>query len=315
MVTKEIDEQYILDFVNKRYPIKIQKVKKLTNEMYHCSGVQGNYYARFTGYKSYNEQVEEITWMSFLLEKGVNVAPVVPSIEGNKVEVTTTHSKEVCFVLFKEAQGRHLSRSEWNAEVLKEVGREIGKLHKATKEYNYPIVHIKDWFHNEECQFLTYIPEEETTIRSISQAIKDEIMIIPANRENYGLLHGDVWLENILIADNLKPTFIDFQDCEKHYFLYDLAVPLYSALEFSFAGSGNILDYGRSIKDALLEGYSEMNTLPCDVDSKLPLFMKLKEIFEYNLMHMYWPEDRRREEHIRIMNLYRQRLESEYDLI
>ncbi|MFS0863823.1 hypothetical protein [Fredinandcohnia sp. 179-A 10B2 NHS] len=66
MVRKEVDEQYVLDFVNKKYPIKIHKVKKITNEIYHCSGVQENYYARLSGYKSYDEQVEEITWMSFL---------------------------------------------------------------------------------------------------------------------------------------------------------------------------------------------------------------------------------------------------------
>lgn len=48
---------------------------------------------------------------------------------------------------------------------------------------------------------------------------------------------------------------------------------------------------------------------------KFPLFIKLKEIFEYSLMHMYWNKEELTEEQIRIMNLYRLKLENNYSLI
>lgn len=45
---------------------------------------------------------------------------------------------------------------------------------------------------------------------------------------------------------------------------------------------------------------------------KLPLCIKLKEVFEYSLMHMYWNKERLTEEQIRIMNHFRMRIEKDY---
>lgn len=47
---------------------------------------------------------------------------------------------------------------------------------------------------------------------------------------------------------------------------------------------------------------------------QLPLFIKLKEIFEYSLMHMYWNKEELTEEQVRIMNLYRIKIEKSHSL-
>lgn len=47
---------------------------------------------------------------------------------------------------------------------------------------------------------------------------------------------------------------------------------------------------------------------------ELPLFIKLKEIFEYILMHMYWNKEKLAEEQIRIMNDFRMRLELNHSM-
>ena len=108
---------------------------------------------------------------------------------------------------------------------------------------------------------------------------------------------------------------VDFQDCEKHYYIFDLAVTIYSALEYSFVGNGNIVDYGRSITKAIIDGYQEENEISPEMLGKLSLFIKLKEIFEYNLMHMYWDKERLTEEQIRIMNHFRIRIEHNYSIV
>ncbi len=43
---------------------------------------------------------------------------------------------------------------------------------------------------------------------------------------------------------------------------------------------------------------------------QLPIFIKLKEISEYSLMHMYWDKEELTEEQVRIMNLYGMKIES-----
>lgn len=129
------------------------------------------------------------------------------------------------------------------------------------------------------------------------------------------MIHGDLWLENILVDSHNNFTMIDFQDCEKNFYIFDLAVPIYSAMEYSFVGNSNIVDYGRSISNVIIEGYQEENSISSEMLEKLPLFIKLKEIFEYSLMHMYWDIEKLTEEQIRIMNHFRIRIEHKHSLL
>ncbi|MER2153997.1 MAG: phosphotransferase [Solibacillus sp.] len=304
-------EQKILEMLNEIYPVEITKVEAVTNEMFRCIAKQGVYFARITNYKSYDEQLEEITYTNYLYKEGLGVSPTMVSNKGNQIEKITFNNKEVLTVLYAAVKGKHLSRNEWNADVLKELGKQIGKLHRLTKKFEgiHSVRYINDWYQNEEYDFLKYIPEDETMIRDVAQEIITKINNIPKDKSNYGLLHGDLWLENVLVDDDLKLSMVDFQDCEKNFYIFDLAVPIYSAIEFSFVGGGNIIEYERDITKAIIERYQEENNLPKEMLEILPLFIQLKEVFEYSLMHMYWNKEKLTEEQIRIMNHFRRRIE------
>ncbi|HDR7362089.1 TPA: phosphotransferase, partial [Bacillus toyonensis] len=269
-----------------------------------------------TNYKTYEEQLEEVKYTNFLYQTGLGVPPIIPSLQGNLVE-NLTLDKEVFAVVYKAAPGIHLPRSEWNPDVFKQLGQEIGKLHLISQDFESieRVKHINAWYENEEYNFLKYIPNEETIIREIACDVLSSIKNLPKTSTNYGLIHGDLWLENILVDSDSNLSMIDFQDCEKHFYIFDLAVPIYSAIEYSFAGNGNIVDYENSITKAILDGYQEERELPKEMIDKLPLFIKLKEIFEYSLMHMYWNKEELTENQVRIMNLYRMKLENKDSLI
>lgn len=304
-------ERKILEMLNEIYPVEINKVEAVTNEMFRCIAKQGVYFARITNYKSYDEQLEEVTYTNYLYKEGLGVSPTMVSNKGNEIEKITFNNKEVLTVLYATVKGKHLSRNEWNADVLKELGKQIGKLHRHTKKFEeiHSVRYINDWYQNEEYDFLKYIPEDETMIRDVAQEIITKINNIPKDKSNYGLLHGDLWLENVLVDDDLKLSMVDFQDCEKNFYIFDLAVPIYSAIEYSFVGGGNIIEYERDITKAIIEGYQEENNLPKEMLEILPLFIQLKEVFEYSLMHMYWNKEKLTEEQIRIMNHFRRRIE------
>ncbi|MEA0553426.1 phosphotransferase [Lysinibacillus irui] len=310
-------EQKLLELLNEIYPVDFIIVEAVTNEMFRCTATQGEYFARITNYKGYDEQLEEVTYTNYLHNEGLGVSPAIVSIKGRVVEKITLNNKELLTVLYESAAGNHLPRNEWNANVLKELGRQIGKLHRLSRKFEeiHPTRYINDWYENEEYAFLKYIPEEETTIRDVAQEILSTIKNMPQDSSNYGLLHGDLWLENILVDQDLKLSMVDFQDCEKNYYIFDLAVPIYSAIEYSFVGGGNIIEYGRGISKAIIEGYQEENNLPKEMLDKLPLFIKLKEIFEYSLMHMYWNKENLAEEQIRIMNHFRMRIEKDHSFL
>lgn len=309
-------EKEILQLINERYPLNFINIKPITNEMYQCNAQQGTYFIRITNYKTYAEQLEEVTYTNFLYQNGLGVPPIIPSLQGNFVEKFPL-DKEIFAVLYKAAPGIHLLRCDWNSNIFKKLGKQIGKLHRISRSFEQtnPVKHINDWYENEEYNFLKYISKEETTIREIASDVLTSIKELQKSTSNYGLIHGDLWLENILVENNSNITMIDFQDCEKHFYIFDLAVPIYSAIEYSFAGNGNIVNYEHSITKALVEGYKEENELPKEMIDKFPLFIKLKEIFEYSLMHMYWGKEELTEEQIRIINLYRMKIETKYTYI
>nr|WP_233711174.1 phosphotransferase [Lederbergia citrisecunda] len=309
-------EQKLLEILNKLYPVDFIKVEPVTNEMYRCMTEQGNFFARITNYKTYDEQLEEVKYTNFLYNEGFGVPPIISSLNGNFIEKITL-DREVLTVIYKAASGVHLQRSQWKANVFKELGRQIGKLHRLSKKFenDEEIKYINDWYDNEEYNFLKYIPKEESMIREVAHEVLSTIKEFPKSHSTYGLVHGDLWLENILVDSESKLTMIDFQDCEKHYYIYDLAVPIYSALEYSFVGNENIMDYGRSITRAIVEGYQEENEISPEMLDRLSLFIKLKEIFEYSLMHMYWNKEILTEEQIRIMNHFRIRIEHNHSIL
>ncbi|MNB82429.1 homoserine kinase [compost metagenome] len=303
-------EQSVLQALNVKYPLVLQSAEAVTSEMYRCQSADKVYFARVSHYMPYEVQEEEVKLLGYLRNAGAFVAPVIPSLDGKLVE-SWDSAADVHIVVFAAAPGSHLPLKEWDGEVFKRLGGVIGRLHREGARYEQEqgrAEQIKDWIENKEYQFLQSIPQEETVIRAAAQQVLQEVRSIPRNREQYGIIHGDIWLENVLVeGDSL--TIIDFQDCERHYYLYDLVVPLYSALEYSFAGQGNIRDYGQRLAENLLAGYLEEHTLSSEMLSYWPLLFRLKELFVYNLMHLYLNKDELNEEQIRIFNLYRMRIE------
>lgn len=169
-------ETKILELLNKIYPIDFIKIESVTNEMYRCTAVQGNFFARITNYKTYDEQLEEVTYTNFLYNEGFGVSPTISSLNGKLVERIML-DREYLTVLYKAAPGIHLPRTQWNASILKELGRQIGRLHRYSKNFENieTIRYINDWHNNEEYDFLKYIPKEESTIREIAHEVLSTI--------------------------------------------------------------------------------------------------------------------------------------------
>ncbi len=108
---KELEKE-LYTLVNELYPLNFINIKPITNEMYQCLTAQGTYFVKITNYKTYEEQLEEVTYTNFLYQKGLGVPPIIPSLKENLVEKITL-DKELFTVLYKAAPGIHLPRNEW----------------------------------------------------------------------------------------------------------------------------------------------------------------------------------------------------------
>jgi len=309
-------EEKIIKGLNQLYPVEIEEVVAVTEEMYRCTAKQGIYFARITNYKTHDEQLDEVKWTNYLHSEGFGAPQAIPSVKGRLIEEITLDDEKRT-VLYKGSPGVHLPNHQWTPSVFKELGRQIGRLHRLSKKFERTeaLPGIHDWHENEEYNFLHYIPKEQTRIREIAGEVLSAVKELPRNDDTYGLLHGDIWLENILVDRDSNIWMVDFQDCERHYYIFDLAVPIYSALEYTFEGSGNITEYGDRMTKAIIEGYQEEHALDPAMLAQLPLFLKLKELFEYSLMYMYWNTEKLNEEQLRIMNHFRVRIEQNHSIL
>ncbi|PHG55986.1 protein kinase, partial [Bacillus wiedmannii] len=102
-------EKEILQLINKLYPLNFINITPITNEIYKCLTEQGAYFIRITNYKTYEEQLEEVSYTNFLYQNGLGVPPIIPSLQGNFVEKLTL-DKEIFAVLYKAAPGIHLPK-------------------------------------------------------------------------------------------------------------------------------------------------------------------------------------------------------------
>src|SRR5260221_13967596 len=73
-----------------------------------------------------------------------------------------------------------------------------------------------------------YIPVDHD-IRTNAQRIIQEVKDLPLSQFQYGLIHADVYQENMFLADGVLFLF-DFDNCEYGHYISDIAIALYAAL-------------------------------------------------------------------------------------
>jgi Ser/Thr protein kinase RdoA (MazF antagonist) len=106
-------------------------------------------------------------------------------------------------------------------------------------------------------------------VREPFQVISDEAKsVIDAygkGLEAYGLIHADLYPENILFKSGMVYP-IDFEDCGYGYWIWDISIALW---KWAWG------EPWEQMRDAFYEGYSRIRTLPMNQWDKLDLFIAI----------------------------------------
>jgi Ser/Thr protein kinase RdoA (MazF antagonist) len=97
----------------------------------------------------------------------------------------------------------------------------------------------------------------------VSQEIQKVMNDFGKGTDAYGLIHADLYPDNILFKAG-EPRIIDFEDCGFGYWMYDIGVAL---AQWAWT------DKWLMIRDAFIEGYSEIRNLDQDQLRYLDLFI------------------------------------------
>jgi Ser/Thr protein kinase RdoA (MazF antagonist) len=219
----------------------------------------------------------ELTWLTALSqEAGLPVPQPILTLNGEPLIKVATPGVR---------QGRLVSMMRWldgrrmmdglRPKHFKSWGEMTGKLHNFSEKWQPPVGFTRphwDWegqlggreFRNPMEKILDAMPKKYLeAFQIVSKETKEIMEAFGKGSDAYGMIHADMYPENLLFKGG-KALFIDFEDCGYGYWMWDLGVAL---------GSWPWTDDLGWRRDALLEGYTQVRTLPDEQLKQIDLFM------------------------------------------
>ncbi|NQT60615.1 MAG: phosphotransferase [Bacteroidetes bacterium] len=235
------------------------------------------YVARFntSNERTIQELDAEINLLNYLDSKNVNIAKPVISNNNRYVEEQKTPYGKFYTVVFDYVSGKHLEIEDFNLEGFYKWGKSLGQMHQVMKEVPESF-QIRRKTHNElfENLITKYLPNDDIEALEIER-IKRWLSSLTMNKDNYGIIHYDFELDNLIWNDD-GIFVIDFDDAIYSWFAADIAYALRDL--FSEGEKINLHDE-KFLK--FIQGYREITSLPEDQIKQIPFFYKFHNFITY----------------------------------
>jgi Ser/Thr protein kinase RdoA (MazF antagonist) len=219
-------------------------------------------------------------FIDYLKKNDASVPIVYHSINNQIVEkVSCENNQYFSITCYSKAKGSFVKKEDMNSELFYLLGKDIGRLHQLTKNYQ-PVNKRIEWYEEDyisDC--IRYLTEEDELILKKSYEIFKKIKSLPKSENNYGLIHTDLHFHNMFYKEG-KFTFFDFDDSSYKYFISDIAIVLYYYFVFNDRSS-NRIEKTKEILVPFMKGYQTENKLDHKEFILLNDFLKLRETILY----------------------------------
>ena len=212
-----------IDFIQKKYKIKILEIKNIKNGI-----LNSNFYIE-TKNKKYilriyeaNRTIDEELQELILLDKISSFIPVSRAIENIDNEYISIFNNKK-FALFEYVEGSSIE--EIDTHIIREIAMNLGKLHSFSKEISFEKYNRKsridfDFYYNEIKKLNFDFKFKNELLNLADEIIKYDFSILPS-----GVIHGDIFPDNVLLDEynNIKVIF-DFNESYYAPFIFDIAI-------------------------------------------------------------------------------------------
>ena len=266
-----------------------------------------------SSHRTYEQIVSEIDWVGHLKKQGINVYEHFVSVEGNMLEVAEAEDGSSFFICcYEKLPGKRITWQdcENTPAYIEKWGETIGQMHKAAKCYVKPadVVSRPEWFEEDLMNLDLFQQYYTPSMLDYSKDLLKKIHALPKNEHTYGLIHSDLHLGNFNVHDNQIYVF-DFDDSSYHFFASDIAIPLYySLLSRSLTGEEGNDRYAQFFMRHFLTGYKRHNYLEEEDIRSISLFLRLRDVSLYNIMHKKFDLDHLSEKDARFLNVVKERI-------
>ena len=212
-----------IDFIEKKYKIKILEIKNIDNGI-----LNSNFYIK-TKNKKYilriyeaNRTIDEEKQELILLDRIVDFIPVSIAIKNIDNEYISIFNNKK-FALFEYIDGNSITKID--THIIREIAIYLGKLHSYTKDISFEKYNRKtrinfDFYYNEIKKSGIDFKFKNELLNSADKINGFDFSILPS-----GVIHGDIFPDNVLLDDynNIKVIF-DFNESYYAPFIFDIAI-------------------------------------------------------------------------------------------
>lgn len=230
----------------------------------------------------------ELEWLNYLVDGGVPAARAVLSERGNLVEpIPVADGSHFTAVSFEWARGNHATKEHWRSGLPIRLGQIVGRMHALTKDFepSEPRFRRHEWHDDYPEGFAEQylFPDDGVVVEKLDQLL-DHLCTLPKDRDSYGLIHVDVHGGNFFVDDEGQITLFDFDDCQYAWFAYDIAMALFYAISHDCVSEKDVA-HAKDFFEQFMLGYRRENAVASEWLERIPLFMKLREIDLYIIIH------------------------------
>lgn len=181
--------------------------------------------------------------------------------------------------------GKEVSDEDWNESLYEKWGEFLGKIHHATKSYEWSNPAFKRQAWDQEVQFKAekYLRPDDVMISILKERLA-KLTSLPKSKDTYGLTHTDFHQSNFYLHNGDIYLF-DFDDCGYTYFVNDIGITLYYALFYPFKEFENKTEYYKLFFRHFMKGYLKENTIQEEEIVYLQDSIKLRHVLLYIYIH------------------------------
>jgi Ser/Thr protein kinase RdoA (MazF antagonist) len=222
-------------------------------------------------FRSVADVIDELAFLDHLYSHGTRVAVPVRSIHDQSVEKVGDYLA----TLFRRSPGLRMTPEArlWNREFFREWGRTLAFQHQAARTFHVP---LSGWRHDWRrepvlVEGMKHIRANDEELAHCVNAIFADLDLHGDAFGEVGMIHADLAPQNFRYDPEIGITIFDFDNCCRHWFLYDVAVAL-SVLR--------LRPEREQLVQWIFEGYRDLRPLPGD-SAFLRVLLQLRLLYVY----------------------------------
>lgn len=231
VIASVLSEKNLGEFVKDKYDLsegfQCTLFRTGVNHTYFISDKKNKYVIRVYchDWRTKTEIQEELWLLQLLKENSVSVSFPIPDKENNLIQEINAHEGQRYIVLFSYAEGEKMRFMD--NETCFEMGSLTARFHNITSNKNINRINYNsESLLNKSYELLKHYFAEDLSemkyLKEIGLEISNTFREIEQSEVQKGIVHLDIWYDNVSVNNKKEITIFDFDNCGNGFLVLDI---------------------------------------------------------------------------------------------